>query len=69
MVFIRIFLKKHCEDRLVGEYMNDVDESRQINNIDKHDRLLITEDCYDEYVFPNVYNKNIKPNAIHIDLL
>ena len=53
MVFIKninIYLKEHCEDSSVGEYVNNIDESIQLNNIDKHDRLLITEDDYDKYV-------------------
>ena len=50
-------IKKHCEDGSIGEYVNDIDESRHLNNIDKHDKSLITEDDYDKCIFPNVYNK------------
>ena len=60
-------IKKHCKDSSIGEYMNNVDESRQINNIDKHDRLFITEDGYDKYTFPMYITKNTKPNVIQID--
>ena len=62
-------IKKQCADSLVGEYMNNIDESRQLNNIDKHDRLLRTEDDYDTSIFPMYITKNTKPNTIHIDLL
>ena len=62
-------IKQHGEHSLVGEYMNNVDENRQINNIDKHDRLLIKEDDCDKYIFPMYITKNTKPNTIHIDLL
>ena len=62
-------IKKHCGDSSVGEYMNNVDESRQLNNIGKNDRLLITEDDYDKYTFPMCTTRNTKPNVIHIDLL
>ena len=44
---IRI-LKKHCKDNSIGECMNNIDESRQINYMNKDDKLLITEDDYDE---------------------
>ena len=62
-------IKKHCEDSLVGEYMNNVDEGRQVNNIDNNDRLLITEDDYDRSIFPMYITKNTKQNTSHIDLL
>ena len=62
-------IKTHCEDSSIGEYMNNVDGSRQVNNIDKHDKLLKTEDDYDEYIFPMCITKNTKPNTIHIDSL
>ena len=44
-------IKKHCDGSLVGEYVNNIDESRQLNNIDKHDKLLITEDDSDKHRF------------------
>ena len=31
--------------------------------------MLITEDDYEKYVFPVYITENIKPNAIHTDLL
>ena len=58
MVFIRIF-KKHCEDSSLGEYMNNIDEHRPLNNIDKRDRLLIAEDDYDDYIFPMYITKTL----------
>ena len=36
MVFIKI-LKKHGDDSLIGDYVNNIDESRQSNNINKDD--------------------------------
>ena len=54
---------------MVGEYVNNIDERRQINNIDRHDELLITEDDYDKYIFPVYIIKIIKPDVIHIGLL
>ena len=62
-------IKKHGDDSLIGDYVNNIDESRQSNNINKDDRLLITEDDYDKYIFPMYITKNTKPKAIHIDLL
>jgi len=62
-------IKGHCEDSWVGEYVNNIDENRQLNSISKDDRLLITEDDYAEYIFPMHITKNVKPNVIHIDLL
>ena len=39
-------IKNHCEDvaalGLVGEYVNNIDENRQVNNISKNDILIIT---------------------------
>ena len=35
----------------------------------QNDRLLITEDDFERYNFPMYTTKNIKPTAIHIDLL
>ena len=49
MVFIKIL--QHGDDSLIGDYVNNIDESRQSNNINKDDRLLITEDDYDKYIF------------------
>ena len=49
--------------------MNNIGETRQSNNINKNDRLLITEDDYDTYNFPMYITQNTKPHAIHIDLL
>jgi len=49
--------------------MHILDERRQLNNIGRHDKLLITEDDYDKYIVPMYITKNIKPNTIHIDLL
>ena len=57
MVFIKI-LKQYCEDSLVGEYVKNIDGSRQLNNIDKSDRFLITEDDSDNYIFPMYITKN-----------
>ena len=69
MVFSKILKKKkHGADSLIGDYVNNIDESRKSNNINKDDRLLITEDDYDKYIFPMLITKNTKPNAIHIDL-
>ena len=62
-------IKKHCEDSSIGENMNNIDGRRQLNNVDKHDKLLITVDDYDKNVFPMYTTKNIKPHTIHIDLL
>ena len=45
-------IKKYCEDSLVGEYVKHIDEHRQIDYIEKHDKLLIREDDYDKYIFP-----------------
>ena len=39
--------------------MNNVEKSKQINNIGKHDRLLITEDDYDKYIFPKYITKTL----------
>jgi len=44
-------IRNHCEDSLGGEYVNNIDEDRQFNNIDKDGILLITEDNYDNYMF------------------
>ena len=62
-------IKNHCQDSLVGEYMNNMDENRQLNDINKNARLWITEDDYAKYTFPMYITKNTKPNVIHIDLL
>ena len=43
---------------LVGEYVNNIDENRQVNNI-KNDRLLITEDDYEKYIFPMYITKKL----------
>ena len=50
MGFIRP-LKKHCDDSSIGEYANNIDEGRQLNNTDGNDRLLITENDYDKSIF------------------
>ena len=55
-VFIKI-LKKHGADSLIGDYVNNIDESRKSNNINKDDRLLIAEDDYDKYIFPMYITK------------
>ena len=44
-------IKKHGDDSLIGDYVNNINESKQTNNIKKDDRLLITEDDYDKYIF------------------
>ena len=65
---IHKYSKNHCEDAAafgsVGEYVNNIDEDRQLNKI-KNDRLLITEDDYDRYIFP----MSITKHTNHIDLL
>ena len=50
-------IKKQCEDILFGDYVNNIDGSRQVNNINKNDELLITENDYYEIHLPNVYYK------------
>jgi len=61
-------IKNHCEDSLVGEHVNNIDEHRQLSNININDRLLMTEEDYDKYIFPKYITKNTQPNSIHIDL-
>ena len=39
MVFKKKDIKKHCEDSSIGEYMNNSDGSRTLNNIDNHDKV------------------------------
>jgi len=43
---IRKDIKNHCEDSLVGEYVDNID-----------DRLRITEDDYDNFIFPMCITK------------
>ena len=50
-------IKNHCQDSLVGEYVNNIAESRQLNNTSNNDRLLIAEDDYDEFIFPMYITK------------
>ena len=47
--------------------MNSIDENRQLNNI-KNGRFF-KQMMVMINIFCNVYNKNIKRNTIHIDLL
>ena len=56
------------QDSWVGEYVSNIDEHRQLNNLNKNDRLLITENDYDKYIAQMYITKNTKPNVIHIDL-
>ena len=44
---------------MVGEYVSNIDGSRQLNNIDKHDKLLMAEDDYDKSVFPMYITKTL----------
>ena len=39
--------------------MKNIDESRQFNKIDKHDKSLITGDDYDKYTFPMYITKTL----------
>jgi hypothetical protein len=32
-MFMAFIKKNHCEDSLVGEYVNNIDEHKQLNNI------------------------------------
>ena len=69
-------IKNHCEDAAafgsVVEYVNNIDETQQSNNMNQHDRLLITEDDYDKYIFPLYITKTLshmQPILIYYILL
>ena len=70
-------IKKHGDDSLIGDYVNNINESKQTNkfgsktqlkhpkgalSIKKDDRLLITEDDYDKYIFQCIYQKTLNQN-------